>query len=217
MMRISRAELASVFAPSAKASPHRDDRLRLPTGAANSLAPFPPNAYLLATMDIEQLRKDADLSSNICLFSLQQIHKPNEIDSNDFGAIAKQLARALRSNSRFDPDDAWSNLPGLPAEVDPRMLTRRLLELIETHGVEIDPALLWDAKLYLGNAWACSGMGLFDEDPSENARQAFLFWFQQSIVRPLFHFPRADFALRKDLKHWLRAHAFREVDLQTIG
>ncbi len=52
--------------------------------------------------------------------------------------------------------------------------------------------LIRDAYLYIGNAWASTGRGLFAGDPARDADRAFEFWLRNSAL------PQTSHRLRRD-------------------
>ncbi len=183
--KISRAELSYLFIPLPGKTIY-GHFLRFPSDLVDDWVPFPQNLYLLASIDHEKPWMDVDVARNASLLCDHVgLTQKKSVKPKHTPITPIQLQAILYACRRFDPEDAWANVPTRERGFDPLRPIRECLALLNRHKVRIRMDLIRDAYLYIGNAWSVTGQGLFEEDPSSNANSAFGFWLKNSALPQL--------------------------------
>lgn len=220
LTRISPAELMGYFSEVAFQLRH-GQIMRLPTVHLSEPIPYPPNLFLVATMDTSNIeRADEDLQSGATIigWSGSEIRLASPISP----APAAPGASAFLHFRIRDEGKARLKLQRLLGEeLDALYPLCRITALLNQHRGRSLPSVPSEAMIYLANAWTQGGAGLFDPSLTANLEIALDLCIAQFSLAHIQSFLQQSPALCKELYRMLsekfpRSAAFLERTM-TVG
>ena len=182
LTRISPAELMGFFSEVAFQLRH-GQIMRLPTAHLSEPIPYPPNLFLVGTMDTARLgESDEDLLSMTTIIHWAGSEVEAAWPSYHVEAIPNGESEFLRSLVRDERAARLKlqrvlgkRLPGVWPLIQIESLLRR-------HVGDPPPRVLGEAMIYLANAWSRRGAGLFAPSPTANLEIALDLSIAQSVL-----------------------------------
>ena len=201
LTRISPAELMGFFSEVAFQLRH-GQIMRLPTAHLSEPIPYPPNLFLVGTMDTARLgESDEDLLSMTTIIHWAGSEVEAAWPSYHVEAIPNGESEFLRSLVRDERAARLKlqrvlgkRLPGVWPLVRIEALSRQQM-------ADPPPSAPGEAMIYLANAWSRRGAGLFAPSPTANLEIALDLSIAQSVL------PHAQAAIQRSpgLREELRA------------
>jgi hypothetical protein len=182
LTHISPAELIDFFAEVALQL-RRGELTRLPSIHLAAPIPFPPNVFLVGTMDATRWKwSHTDLLSKATIILWTGVGV--EPGARGTGAIGlpwserEFLSSCIRSERKAR--QRLERLPGWqPQALEP---LHQVADLLEEYGVELPHSVIGEAVVYLANAWTKGGNGLFAPEDSRNLALALDFAIAQTLL-----------------------------------
>lgn len=182
LKRISPAELMGFFSEVAFQLRH-GQIMRLPTAHLSEPIPYPPNLFLVGTMDTNRFDSlDEDLLSMTTIIQWAGSEVEAARPASYVEAFPNGESEFLRSLVR-DERAAQLKLQHLLGK---RLLgvwpLIRIETLLRRYVVDLPPSVPGEAMIYLANAWSRRGTGLFDLSPTTNLEIALDLSIAQSVL-----------------------------------
>lgn len=201
LTRISPAEVMGFFSEVAFQLRH-GQIMRLPTAHLSEPIPYPPNLFLVGTMDTNRFEAwDEDLLSRTTIIQWPTGDVEAARPSSDVKAIPDGESEFLHSLIR-DGRAARLKLQRVLGTQLPGVWPLIQIEtLLRQHVADPPPSAPGDAMIYLANAWTKRGARLFDPSPTANLEIALDLSIAQSVL------PHAEAAIQRSpaLREELRA------------
>ena len=213
LTRISPAELLGFFSEVAFQLRH-GQIMRLPTAHLSEPVPYPPNLFLVGTMDVPRLDgSDEDLLSMTTLIqwagSEVETARPSsrvEAIPNGEGEFLHSLVRDERATRLKLQHVLGKRLPAVWPLI-------RIEALLRQHVADPPPSVPGEAMSYLANAWTRQGAGLFDLSPTANLEIALDLSITQSVLPHAQASIQRSPALREELRATLNGKFPRSAAL----
>jgi hypothetical protein len=194
LTRISPAELLNFFIELASQLRH-GELVRLGDVHLSRPIPYPPNLFLIGTMDTDYYRWwDADLLPQTTVIEWPG-NRVEDILCPSFGdhlpALQEEFLRSCVRSERAVYQKLYSVLGWQRQPVWPLFLVEALLG---KHDIALPPSVSGEVMAYLANAWSIQGNGLFDLSGPHNLAIALDLSFRQTLL------PRAAEAIRRNLE-----------------
>jgi len=218
LTRISPAELMGFFSEVAFQLRH-GQIMRLPTAHLSEPIPYPPNLFLVGTMDTPRLdESDEDLLSMTTIIqwagSEVKVARPSshmEATANGESEFLRCLVRDERVARLKLQHVLGKRLPGVWPLIQIETILRRYV-------VDLPPSVPGEAMIYLANAWTRSGAGLFDPSSTTNLEIALDLSIAQSVLPHAQAAIQQSPALREELRAVLNGKFPRSAAiLQSLG
>src|SRR3990172_7730118 len=200
LTRISPAELMGFFSEVAFQLRH-GQIMRLPTAHLSEPIPYPPNLFLVGTMDTARLgESDEDLLSMTTIIHWAGSEVEAAWPSSHVEAIPNGESEFLHSLVR-DERAARLKLQHVLGKRLPAVWPLiRIETVLRRHGVDLPPSVPGEAMIYLANAWTRRGPGLFDLSPTTNLEIALDLSIAQSVLPHAQASIQRSPALRQELR-----------------
>jgi hypothetical protein len=213
LTRISPAELMGFFSEVAFQLRH-GQIMRLPTAHLSEPIPYPPNLFLVGTMDTARLgESDEDLLSMTTIIhwagSEVEAARPSshvEAIPNGESEFLRSLVRDERAARLKLQRVLGKRLPGVWPLVRIEALSRQQM-------ADPPPSVPGEAMIYLANAWSRRGTGLFDPSPTANLEIALDLSIAQSVLPHAQASMQQSPALREELRATLNGKFPRSAAL----
>jgi len=213
LTRISPAELMGFFSEVAFQLRH-GQIMRLPTAHLSEPIPYPPNLFLVGTMDTPRLdESDEDLLSMTTIIqwagSEVEAARPSshvEAFPNGENEFLYSLIRDERAARLKLQHVLGKRLPAVWPLI-------RIEALLRQHVADLPPSVPGEAMIYLANAWTRQGAGLFDLSPTANLEIALDLSITQSILPHAQASIQQSPALREELRVMLNGKFPRSAAL----
>ncbi len=213
LTRISPAELVGFFSEVAFQLRH-GRIMRLPTAHLSEPIPYPPNLFLVGTMDTLHLEEsDEDLLSMTTIIqwagSEVEAARPSshvEAFPNGESEFLRSLVRDERAARLKLQHVLGKRLPGVWPLLQIETLLRRYV-------VDLPPSVPGEAMIYLANVWTRRGAGLFDPSPTTNLEIALDLSIAQSVLPHAQASMQQSPALREELRATLNGKFPRSAAL----
>ncbi|HLB48063.1 MAG TPA: hypothetical protein VJL59_13740 [Anaerolineales bacterium] len=219
LTRISPAELMGFFSEVAFQLRH-GQIMRLPTTHLSEPIPYPPNLFLVGTMDTTRLdESDEDLLSMTTIIQWQADEELEAaLPSSPVRALSNGDSEFLRSLVR-DERAARLKLQHVLGKRLPAVWPLiRIETVLRRHVVDLPPSAPGEAMIYLANAWTRRGPGLFDLSPTTNLEIALDLSIAQSVLPHAQASIQRSPALREELRATLNGKFPRSAALlESLG
>jgi hypothetical protein len=199
LTRISPAEVLGFFSEVSFQLRH-GQIMRLPTAHLSEPIPYPPNLFLVGTIDTLRLdESDEDLLSMTTSIQWAESEVEAARPSSHVDASPNGESEFLRSLIR---DERAARLK-LQHVLGKRLLgvwpLIQMETLLRRYMADPPPSVPGEALIYLANAWTRRGAGLFDPLPTTNLEIALDLTIAQSVLPHAQAAIRQSLALRKEL------------------
>ncbi len=216
LTRISPAELNGYFSEVAFQLGH-GQLMRLPGAHLLEPIPYPPNLFLLGTMDTTDCNLvDADLLSKANIIHWPAVEAEGTEYPAETGADCPEdetsFLHACIRNEKAARQKLHRILGNFWEALGPLMAVEGLAEC---WGVSLPGSVTDEVLIYLANAWSPEGIGLFNGPPSENLAIALDFATAQTILPRVARTVQYSAARRDWLQQTLHAFPYSEAYLTT--
>lgn len=213
LTRISPAELMGFFSEVAFQLRH-GQIMRLPTAHLSEPIPYPPNLFLVGTMDTNRFDSwDEDLLSMTTIIQWAGSEVEAARPSSHMEAIPNGESEFLRSLVR-DERAARLKLQRVLGKRLPAVWPLIRIESVLTrHVVDLLPSAPGEAMIYLANAWSRRGAGLFASSPTANLEIALDLSIAQAVLPHAQASIQQSPALREELRAMLNGKFPRSAAL----
>ena len=212
LTRISPAELTDSFSEVASQLRH-GQIMRLSSIHLTEPIPYPPNLFLIGTMDTARFDtwSDSDLLSGTTIIQWSAVEAGPAPHRSQTAAIPGGESEFLRSCIRSE-QAAYLKLQrilGWRSQAIWPLL--QIGDLLKKHAVQLPGAVMGEAMVYLANAWSKEGDSLFDQAPSRNLAIALDLVMTQTLLPRVCGVIRNSAALRRQLRGALNGQFPRAV------
>jgi hypothetical protein len=213
LTRISPAELMGFFSEVAFQLRH-GQIMRLPTAHLSEPIPYPPNLFLVGTMDTARLgESDEDLLSMTTIIHWAGSEVEAAWPSYHVEAIPNGESEFLRSLVRDERAARLKLQHVLGKRLPAVWLLVRIEALLRQQMADPPPSVPGEAMIYLANAWSRRGAGLFAPSPTTNLEIALDLSIAQSVLPHAQASIQRSPALREELRATLNGKFPRSAAL----
>jgi len=213
LTRMSPAELIGFFSEVAFQLRH-GEIIRLPGAHLTEPIPYPPNLFLIGTMDTTRFDwSDDDLLSQATLIQWpeDEIKPTAETDRESFPLGETVFLDSLIRNEATARLKLRRILGSEQQSLRPLLLAERLLN---EHKIRLPGSVRGETLIYLANAWSKEGIGLFDQVTPNNLAIALDLAIVQILLPRMGTIIRDRPTLQRQLRdvmtHFPRSVAFLE-------
>ncbi|HLF28973.1 MAG TPA: hypothetical protein VJG32_21815 [Anaerolineae bacterium] len=199
LTRIGQAELAGFFSEVAFQLRH-GQIMRLPSAHLTEPIPYPPNLFLIGTLDdFQPVEFDADLLLQTTVIRWPALEIGPAADTRRSAAVPHGenafLSACIRSAAAARLK-LYRLLCGRTQAIGSLL---QVEDVLKQHAVELPAVARHKAVVYLANAWSKDGIGLFDPAPRSNLAIATDLTMAQTVLPFVGEAIRHSTALRSEL------------------